>query len=106
MARMVEIDTGQVLGPMGEIEIDARFITLDTVIDLCPQWFKDTPPIDATGDPAKDMVLADAYRMMIYLDDPHHRMAWLEKKIRRRRDAPSVLDVFRRWWLDLNEAGQ
>lgn len=44
-------------------------------------WHADFGPSGSTGNLALDLRIADAFRMMIFLDDPTKRLRWIEREV-------------------------
>lgn len=48
-------------------------------------WHGDVSPLGATGDYALDMLLADAFRALLYHPTDNDRLEWLEREAARAR---------------------
>lgn len=50
-------------------------------LSTCAGWHGDAPPTGASGSYALDMRLADAFRMLVYLNEPSARLRWIEREV-------------------------
>lgn len=70
-------------------------------------WHGDHSPLGTTGDYALDIKLADAFRMMLYLEDVKARLDWIQREVTAPRRQPPDhryhADLCA-WWLDLWDA--
>lgn len=63
-------------------------MTAPTIIDalgMWSAWHADCSPLGATGDYALDMLLADAFRALLYRPVLNDRLRWLEREAERAR---------------------
>lgn len=74
-------------------------------------WHLDVPPVDATGDYRADLRLADAFRMLAYLQEPKKQLHWIERMVFSPSDClgpGETPDPVRKalilWWLALYHA--
>lgn len=67
-------------------------------------WHADVSPLGATGDYALDMMLADAFRALLYRPCLNDRLDWLGREVARRGQPHVYRAQMIRWWLDLHEA--
>lgn len=78
-------------------------------LSICQAWHSDAPPAGSTGSLSLDLRLSDAFRMLIYLDDPRAQLDWLHREVRSlhsavgMRTADPYETVIMRWWLELYE---
>jgi hypothetical protein len=83
--------------------------TIVGALDMWSSWHAESSPLGATGDYALDMLLADAFRHLLYRPALKDRLDWIEREIRRPRRRP-LDDLYHAeliaWWLDLWDAGK
>lgn len=71
------------------------------------EWFADAPPDGSRGNLLLDLALADAFRMLIKLDDTKARMRWIERQMPAHDNGLSPYQKsIARWWLDLYDLKQ
>lgn len=85
-------------------QIEREDATIVGALDMWSAWHADSSPLGATGDYALDMLLADAFRNLLYRPALKDRLDWIEREVRRPRRRP-VDDLYHAeliaWWLDL-----
>lgn len=81
--------------------------TIIQALGMWGEWHADVSPLGQTGDYALDMMLADAFRALLYRRDLASRLTWIERELRRpskrQPDRPYAAELMK-WWLDLFEA--
>lgn len=80
--------------------------TIVQALETWPSWYRDQSPLGATGDYALDMLLADAFRALLYWPSLKERLNWIERELRRPLRGPTneaYYTELRSWWLDLFE---
>jgi hypothetical protein len=84
-----------------------RNLSVVTALSVLPQWFLDHPPFGETGDFGTDLKLADAFRMLIHLEEPGEQLGWIERQLKRGSNGPGWTQPYEtiliRWWLDIFE---
>lgn len=85
-------------------------MTAPSIIDALAtwsQWYADISPLGSTGDYTLDMLLADAFRALLYQRSDNDRLKWLEREAARarRRKVDSRYHVhLARWHATIFEA--
>ncbi|RWB67570.1 hypothetical protein [Mesorhizobium sp.] len=86
-----------------------RDTSIIDALGIYGEWHGDISPLGATGDYALDMMLADAFRMMLFRPDIKDRLDWIQREVakaqRRPRDRDYVAELAS-WWLDLWDAAK
>jgi hypothetical protein len=76
-------------------------------LEMWSTWHGDMSPLGSTGDYALDMLLADAFRALLYRPALQDRLDWIERELHR-RTIKRVSDRYNahliRWWNDMFEA--
>lgn len=74
-------------------------------------WFGEGPPkAYLTHHAGTDAKLADAFRMLVYLETPSAQLWWLEHQLRSRSDDSNWTNKHKatliRWWLEIFDASK
>jgi len=79
--------------------------TIVDALEMWATWHGEVSPLGTTGDYALDMLLADAFRALLYRPGIDAKLKWLLREI-----AKPHPDAFRRhlirWFLDISEAAK
>lgn len=59
--------------------------SITDALGMWSTWHADISPLGSTGDYALDMLLADAFRALLYRPAINDRLSWLEREARRAR---------------------
>lgn len=65
------------------------------------RWEGDVPPIDKTGNPYVDTVLARCFRSLQAIDGRRDREHWLDARLMDAGLSRTVASVLKRWAIDL-----
>lgn len=89
---------------------EADYPNIVQALELWSGWAIDVSPTGATGDDAADKRLADAFRVLISLDDAPARQQWIESQVFSTNDFPppnQPADLYRTtliaWWLAIHD---
>lgn len=86
--------------------VERHDATIVGALDMWSSWHADSSPLGATGDYALDMLLADAFRHLLYRQSTNDRLDWIQREISRprRRDLDDRYHAeLIAWWLDIFE---
>ena len=81
--------------------------TVVAALERLDRWYGERPPVDATGDTAADMRLADLFRTLLYVEDWPMRKRMIQTQIIFTDGLPPddpFQRVARRWWLDIDRS--
>lgn len=81
-------------------------VNIVDAIAMWSHWHGDWPFDGSRGDLLLDFALADAFRMILALDDTESRLRWIERQVYSdptRDTLTRYQTVLARWWLQLYE---
>lgn len=90
-------------------QVEREDATIVGALDMWSAWHADSSPLGATGDYALDMLLADAFRHLLYRRTANDRLDWIQREISRprRRDLDHRYHAeLISWWLEIFETSK
>jgi hypothetical protein len=83
------------------------FPTIIEALDMWSEWYADYPFDGSRGNLLLDLALADAFRMLILLNDNKARMRWIERQMPiDHMGLPPYQVALARWWMALYDFQQ
>jgi len=83
----------------------ARSLSVVSALQVLPHWYHDQPPFGETGNFGVDLKLADAFRMLIHLEEPSAQLGWIERELKRDNAGIGWVRPYEAalisWWLDI-----
>jgi hypothetical protein len=89
-----------------EPQVEREDATIVGALGMWSSWHADSSPLGATGDYALDMLLADAFRHLLYRQTTNDRLDWIQREIsrpRRRELDDRYHAELISWWLEIFE---